>query len=109
MSLQETDAAAAAVATAPRVSLASMEDRVAEKHFIRLGDVLDTVNRNAQVTTLCVLIFDNGWVAQGYSAPAAPENFDAELGKKFAYEDAMRKMWPLFGFNLRERLHSEGG
>lgn len=106
MSLQETDAASAAVATAPRVSLASMETRIIEKHFVRLGDVLDTVHPNAQVTTLCVLIFDNGWVAQGYSSPASPENFNRELGEKFAYEDAIRKMWPMFGFNLRELIYT---
>jgi hypothetical protein len=40
----------------------------------------------------------------GKSAPASPENFNAELGKKFAYEDAVRQLWPLMGFALRDRL-----
>ena len=40
----------------------------------------------------------------GKSAPASPENFNAELGRKFAYEDAVRQLWPLLGFSLRDRL-----
>ena len=35
---------------------------------------------------------------------ADAENFDKELGKKFAYEDALRQMWPLEAYLLRERM-----
>jgi hypothetical protein len=46
----------------------------------------------------------NGFIVIGHSAPASPENFNAELGRKFAYENAIRQLWPLMGFALRERL-----
>lgn len=54
--------------------------------------------------TLCVLVLDNGWVMTGKSAPASPENFDVIKGQTFAYEDAIRQLWPLEGYLLRERL-----
>lgn len=40
----------------------------------------------------------------GKAAPASPENFSAEPGRKFAYEDAIRRLWPLMGYALKERL-----
>jgi hypothetical protein len=47
----------------------------------------------------------NGFTVIGKSAPASAANFNAELGKKLAYEDAIRQLWPLMGFSLRDRLH----
>ena len=49
----------------------------------------------------------NGFTVIGKSAPASPENFDAAKGKLFAYEDAIKQLWPLEGYALRERLTSE--
>ncbi len=46
----------------------------------------------------------NGFTVIGKSAPASPENFDAETGRLFAYEDAIKQLWPLEGYALRERL-----
>ena len=54
--------------------------------------------------TLCVLVLDNGFTLVGKSAPASAENFNSALGRKFAYEDALRQLWPLEGYLLRERL-----
>lgn len=116
-SLQAAEDLIAKGAAAPRVSLASMEGRIVEKHFFTVGEVL-TVLSDADdygmsapakgsplhLLTLCVLVLDNGWVTTGKSAPASPENFDAETGRVFAYEDAVRQLWPLEGYLLRERL-----
>jgi hypothetical protein len=57
--------------------------------------------------TICVLLIDNGFALLGKSAPADPENFDEELGRKFAKEDAMRQMWMLEAYLLREQLFQE--
>lgn len=46
----------------------------------------------------------NGFIMVGKSAPTSPENFNAELGRKLAYEDCIRQLWPLMGFALRDRL-----
>jgi hypothetical protein len=120
-SLQTTDAEAAAVAVAPRVTLADIEAAIAERFDIR-PDTLFTVlghasveSRNGappsyaavqslKVFSICLLVMKNGFTVIGKSAPASPENFNADLGRKLAYEDAIRQLWPLMGFALRDRL-----
>jgi hypothetical protein len=54
--------------------------------------------------TFCVLVLRNGFTVTGESACASPENFDAELGRKIARQNAITKVWPLMGYALRERL-----
>ena len=59
--------------------------------------------------TFCVLVLRNGFTVTGESACASPENFNAEIGRKIARQNAVQKVWPLLGFALKERLHAEGG
>lgn len=54
--------------------------------------------------TFCVIVLRNGFTVTGESACASPENFDAEIGRKIARENAVRKIWPLMGYELRSRL-----
>ncbi len=54
--------------------------------------------------TFCVLILRNGFTVTGESACAAPENFDAEIGKRVARQAAVAKVWPLMGYALRSEL-----
>lgn len=100
-SLEASDAAAAAVQKTPnRVSLDSMRAKIVEREFY-YPNVEPTM-------TIAVLKLENGFILVGKSAPADPANFDVELGRKFAEEDAVRQMWPLEGYALRERLHQQG-
>ena len=57
--------------------------------------------------TLCILTLDSGYVVVGKSVPADPENYDKELGIKFAKEDAIRQIWPLEAYLLREKIHAD--
>jgi Phage protein (N4 Gp49/phage Sf6 gene 66) family len=54
--------------------------------------------------TFCVLVLRNGFTVTGESACASPENFDAELGRKIARQNATAKIWPLMGYELRSKL-----
>jgi hypothetical protein len=54
-----------------------------------------------------VLELANGYTVLGKSACASPENFDAELGKRIAREDAVKQIWPLEGYLLRQQLHED--
>lgn len=54
--------------------------------------------------TVCCLKMRNGFTVTGESACASPENFDAELGRKIAFQNARDKIWMLEGYLLRERL-----
>ncbi|MNP01954.1 hypothetical protein D3C76_937840 [compost metagenome] len=40
----------------------------------------------------------------GESACASPENFDFEIGCKIAKQNAEQKIWPLMGYELKQRL-----
>lgn len=93
-SLKVDDAASAAVAVAPRVTLESMEAKIVSENFTVVDGIL----------TLCTIKMRNGFYIVGESAPASPENFNADLGKKFARENAIRQLWKLEGYALREKL-----
>lgn len=54
--------------------------------------------------TLCVITMMNGYNVTGESACVNPDNFDAALGRRYAYENAMEKIWPLEGYLLAEEL-----
>ncbi|WP_347137537.1 Gp49 family protein [Paracoccus sp. SSK6] len=100
-SLKLGDDAAAAVSKTPnRVTLDSMIAKIDGEEYIQ-PDLMPHL-------TICVVKLKNGFSLVGKSAPADPENFDAELGRKFAREDAIRQMWPLEGYALRERMAEEG-
>jgi N4 Gp49/Sf6 Gp66 family protein len=115
-SLQVTDDAAQAVATKERVTLATIQAAIAERHDtngatamqvpIEIGPKGNPTNLLG-LLSICILVMKNGFTVIGKSAPASPENFNAELGKQFAYEDAIRQLWPLMGFALRDRLSKD--
>tara|TARA_R110000868_G_scaffold125265_3_gene331020 strand:+ start:4316 stop:4615 length:300 start_codon:yes stop_codon:yes gene_type:complete len=54
--------------------------------------------------TACLLKLKNGYTVLGESACASPENFNAELGRKIARENARNKIWQLEGYLLKQKL-----
>lgn len=56
------------------------------------------------VLTVCCLTLKNGFTVTGESACASPENFNAELGRKIAKQNAREKIWALEGYLLKEKL-----
>ena len=54
--------------------------------------------------TFCVLTLENGFTVTGESACASPENFNAEIGRKIARENAVNKIWMLEGYLLKQKL-----
>jgi len=61
-------------------------------------------HRPLSLLTFCVLVLKNGFTVTGESACASHENFDAEIGRKIARQNAVAKVWPLMGYELRSRL-----
>jgi hypothetical protein len=107
--LQESDREAEAVAVAPRVKLADIEAAIAARYDFTADKALDwhgvPVHAALNVLSICLVVMRNGFTVVGKSAPASPENFNAEFGRKLAYEDCIRQLWPLMGFALRDQLH----
>lgn len=111
--------------TAPRVTPADLQANIASEHYFTAMDgVLGAYKNNDDVRvevisgdwevprsieslgllTFCVLVLRNGFTVTGESACASPENFNAEIGRKVARENAMQKVWPLMGYALKGHL-----
>ena len=98
--------------TAPRVTLADIEDNIDSEWYFNAGDAVIPDGFQPPVPalsplyllTLCVLILKNGFTVTGESACVSLENFDADLGRKIARQNAVQKIWPLMGYALKERL-----
>ena len=59
-------------------------------------------------TTVCQLTLKNGFSVHGISSCVAIENFDKELGEKYAREDAMPEVFLLEAYLLKERMFKRG-
>lgn len=57
--------------------------------------------------TICTIRMGNGYTVVGESACVSAANFDESLGRKYAYNNAVDKLWPLEGYLLAERLRQE--
>ena len=105
--------------TAARVTPADIEAEIASEHYFAAADgyrsapCFDPNGQPAdclpppaplELLTFCVLVLRNGFTVTGESACASPENFDAEIGRRVARENAVQKIWPLLGFRLRDKL-----
>lgn len=110
MTLQTTEAECAANAVAPRVSLANIEGAIAARYDTTADRAISPeapAMESLKLLSICILVMRNGFTIIGKSAPASAANFNAELGRKLAYEDAVRQLWPLMGFALRDRLAAQ--
>lgn len=112
--------------TAPRITPDDIEANIASEYFFTAaegfsghigakiieGDRVDLTTvafmekllGPLSLLTFCVLELKNGFTVTGESACASPENFDAELGRKIARQNAVQKIWPLMGYELRSKL-----
>ena len=94
--------------TAPRVTPADIEANIEiETYFTAANGAIDAgepYHDALTSITFCVLVLRNGFTVTGESACASPENFDAEVGRKIARQNAVSRIWPLMGYELRSQL-----
>lgn len=100
--------------TAPRITPADIDAKIADcYYFTAENGVLDAkedmtiltgYHSQLKLLTFCVLILRNGFIVTGESACASPENFNAEIGRKIAFENARNKIWHLEGYLLKQRI-----
>jgi hypothetical protein len=57
-----------------------------------------------ELLTFCVLVLKNGFTVTGESACVDPANFSASIGRSVARENAINKIWPLMGYELKSKL-----
>lgn len=81
--------------TAPRITPDMIDDAIAaEAYHVFPGTTL----------TVCALTLKNGFQVVGESACASPDNFDREIGRKIARDNARNQIWKLEGYRLRSEL-----
>lgn len=101
--------------TAPRITPGEIEANIDSEWYIIAGEGVPHDDFHAPVPansplyqlTFCVLVLKNGFTVTGESACASPENFDADIGRKIARQNAAQKIWPLMGYELKQRLAAE--
>jgi hypothetical protein len=93
--------------TAPRVTPSDIEANIAAEYSFTADKALEgcPLIPGLELLTFCVLVLKNGFTVTGESACASPENFDAEIGRKIARQNAVQKIWPLMGYQLKEQLY----
>ena len=101
--------------TAPRITPADIEANIASEHYFTAEQGAEAAAPSygykypqaLGLLTFCVLVLRNGFTVTGESACASPENFDAEVGRKIARQNAMQKIWPLMGYALKQELFAK--
>ena len=106
---------------APRVTPADIEAAIVSEHYFTAREgvlgmlaadgvppgIYEQANAAPQplgLLTFCVLVLRNGFTVTGESACASPENFNSEIGRRIARENAVSKVWPLLGYALKDKL-----
>lgn len=89
-----TEKEIASISVAPRVTEADVQAAIAKEEFLVTGCL-----------TICVLTLTNGNTITGESACASPANYNKEIGERLSRDNATKKIWPLLGFSLKEKLH----
>lgn len=100
--------------TAPRITPADLEANIVSEHYFTAREGCEgacggggTYPVSLGLLTFCVLVLRNGFTVTGEGACASAENFDAELGRKIARQNAVAKVWPLMGYELRSKLANQ--
>lgn len=110
----------AAGKTAPRLTPESVQAVIASEHYFTANDGAQGAFRRADANfdgiptpqslgmlTFCVLVLRNGFTVTGKSACVSPANFNENIGRKVARDDAISQIWPLEGYLLAQRLYTE--
>lgn len=74
-----------------KVTKEAIEAKIAHVQFLVRG-----------TTTFCFLTVRNGFCVIGEAGCVDPANFDIDVGRRYAYDAAFRKLWPYEGYLLAE-------
>jgi outer membrane lipopolysaccharide assembly protein LptE/RlpB len=81
-----------------KVTLDSIKAKIKDEAYLVLPDGR---------TTLCVLTMENSFTITGTSACVDPSEFNINLGRKYAFEDALRQIFTVEAYLLCQKMHEE--
>lgn len=121
MSVTENELKVAA--TGARVSMEDVLESIQTSHYFTardgvLGELasdgvpatpyeLSQVPESLGLMTFCVITMKNGFTVVGQSACADKANYNKNIGDSLAKADAVKKIWPLLGYELRSKLYQK--
>lgn len=97
-----------------RVTLEDIEDNIVDEYYFTTAEAITPKHPDAVkhvglgLVTICILVLKNGFPVVGESACAHPGNYVKELGERAARTNAINKVWPLMGYELKQRLWENG-
>lgn len=98
--------------TAPRVTPSDIEANIRSEFFFVASDAVGMPPKEGvdfipprdthplDLLTFCVLVLRNGFTVTGECACASPE-----IGRKIARQNAVAKIWPLIGYEVKTQVH----
>lgn len=81
-----------------QVKFEDLDAKVAVAEYHRIGETTAIV---------CSLTLQSGFVVIGQAACLNPDVFDEQAGCELAYQDAMRKLWELEAYRVKENAFAE--
>lgn len=70
-----------------------------------IGPAINAIGATFDTVTICLMVLQNGTKIVGVNhGPVDPAGFSADDGRTYARQDAIRQIWPLLGFELRNKL-----
>lgn len=88
-------------ATAPRITPEDLAANIVHVEFVK------HVSHGGQVLRWAVLTTKSGYAVVGNpSVSVSPENDRQVIGESVALENSKNALWPLMGYELKQRLHS---
>ena len=102
---------------APRVLLKDIEDAIESiVYFTALDGIKEAMPSSYATMTaypkfdmhlFCIITLKNGFQVSGENICVSRKNYNRQMGEQFAKQNAMDKLWLVFGYELTDRLYKE--
>ena len=93
------------------ITRAKVESLIIGEHGFRASEAVfhkaEPHHPALEMVTFCILVLRNGSVVTGVSTCLHAESFDAKVGYDLAREDALREIWALEGYLIKEQEQAE--
>lgn len=90
--------------TAPKIASAEVEGEIVNEYYRNAGSAVKAPEGSPLYNvTLCFLQLRNSFVIVGKSACVVAANFNEDIGRQLAREDAIKQVWPFLGFRLADK------
>lgn len=96
------------------VTKESIKAKIKSTYYLNAGaalammDKIDEADKaNLSLVTICIIILENGFKVEGVSACVDPANYNEDIGRECAYENAFEKIWQLEGYLLKQNMFEQ--